>query len=199
MVNNIVFCNNIIPPFHHGSIHLVHALNWTAEIGNSKLIVKMCVRSKECLHKKGPNGLSYSLVGGMTSGRFDATSAAVSGINIFLVSFCSKKITTSKFIIIQRDMKISVGKFAEVTKAPSVGSRKTVVNRLHAKLISHNQKLTSRPNSLNLDKPHPAKRNKTPIPQRTGLSSLFLPGPKIGEKNDQVWASPTTIVRMEII
>src|SRR5687768_5471476 len=148
---------------------------------------------------QSPNGLSYSLVGGMPSGCFDATSPAVSGINIFLVSFCSKRITTSKFIIIHRDMKIRAGRLAEVTKSPSVGNRKTVVSRLHIRLINHNQKLTSRPNSLNLDKPHPTKRNKTPIPQRTGLSSLILPGPKKGEKNDQIWASPTTIVRMEII
>src|SRR5687768_17012222 len=52
MINNILVCNNLIPPFHHDSIHLVHILKWTTEIRNSKLIVKMRIRSKECLHNK---------------------------------------------------------------------------------------------------------------------------------------------------
>src|SRR5690349_550581 len=52
MVNRIVGGNNVVPAFHHDSIHLVHRLKGTTEIRNSKLIVEMRVRSKEGLCHK---------------------------------------------------------------------------------------------------------------------------------------------------
>ncbi len=55
MVDNIILANNVIPLFHHDSIHLVDTPKWTIEILNGVFIIKMCIRSEECLHNKHKN------------------------------------------------------------------------------------------------------------------------------------------------
>jgi len=48
--------------------HIVHALKWTIEVLNGKLIVKMCIRSKECLH-------TMHLMSGAWAAAYDSASS----------------------------------------------------------------------------------------------------------------------------
>lgn len=61
MVNQIIVRNNIVPSLYHDSIHLIHALEWTSEIGNSTFIIKVCIRSEKGLHDKCPTDVSREL------------------------------------------------------------------------------------------------------------------------------------------